>query len=633
MLKLRDIAKKSIIKSEKIASAFSGYDNSYKLDDQTILANFTSTNLYHLLQPVIARELAVHKSIKLIVQYHTILSKLHAVEETKTFDSEISEPYLTAKSRKILTGTNIAMVADEIHQEINKKLEEFTSSGSGWKFEMIKAVLFHTAKYNVLRGNLYVDLPKKIKNKKCCINVKNNDNKCFQWSILSAMFPKEQNSDRVNKYFPHKNELNFDGINFPVAENHIPKFEKQNGISVNVFGLDERENVYPRYISENASQKTINLLFHRGHYCWIKNFNGLVGGQYSKNKNKKYFCYRCLHGFTSDDRLGEHLKYCVNVQKITMPSEKEKILKFKNYNHKLSIPFVIYADFECLLVPVAGAENNPKKSSTRKIQQHIPCGVAYKVVCCASNKFSSPIRLYRGENPAVWLLKNLIDEVNTISNRLLRTAPIRITSKQQLDFDEAVNCHICEQPLGDSKVRDHCHLTGQYRGAAHNSCNLKFHAPDFIPVVLHNFRGYDSHIIVEAFGDENIKAKLKLNNVIKCIPNNFEKYMSVTLGKLRFIDSLQFMAASLDELVKGCSIFNNLRSCFGENYVDLTKKVSFRTSISTIGADLMKLLCPTKINFTRSSKMKISQMTSTNMHKIFGINLVVKHLVIITIYI
>ncbi len=75
------------------------------------------------------------------------------------------------------------------------------------------------------------------------------------------MFPKEQNSDRVNKYFPHKNELNFDGINFPVAESHIPKFEKQNGISVNVFGLDEKEKVYPTYISENASQKTINLLF------------------------------------------------------------------------------------------------------------------------------------------------------------------------------------------------------------------------------------------------------------------------------------------------------------------------------------------------------------------------------------
>ncbi len=91
---------------------------------------------------------------------------------------------------------------------------------------MIKAVLFHTSKYNVLRGTGYVDLPKKIKNKKCCINIKNNDNKCFQWSILSAMFPKEHNSDRVNKYFPHKNELNFDGINFPVAESHIPKFKK-----------------------------------------------------------------------------------------------------------------------------------------------------------------------------------------------------------------------------------------------------------------------------------------------------------------------------------------------------------------------------------------------------------------------
>ncbi len=192
MLKLRDIAKKSIIKSEKIASAFSGYDNSYKLDDQTILANFTSTNLYHLLQPVIARELAVHKSIKLIVQYHMILSKLHSVEETKTFESEISEPFLTAKSRKILTGTNIAMVADEIHQEINKKLEEFTSSGSGWKFEMIKAVLFHTSKYNVLRGTGYVDLPKKIKNKKCCIMSKSTMAVASNWLFFPQCFPKNK---------------------------------------------------------------------------------------------------------------------------------------------------------------------------------------------------------------------------------------------------------------------------------------------------------------------------------------------------------------------------------------------------------------------------------------------------------
>ncbi len=153
---------------------------------------------------------------------------------------------------------------------------------------------------------------------------------------------------------------------------------------------------------------------------------------------------------------------------------------------------------------------------------------------------------------------------------------LKLTPQQESDHEQAEICHICEKAFDDNKkVHDHCHLTGQYRGAAHNQCNLKFHAPDFIPVILHNFRGYDSHIIVEAFGDLEIKARLKLDNIIKCIPNNFEKYMSVTLGKLRFIDSLQFMAASLDELVKGCSKFDNLRDCFGDKFNLLAKKGVF----------------------------------------------------------
>jgi len=166
---------------------------------------------------------------------------------------------------------------------------------------MIKEILFHTMKYDALRGSSYIDLPLKIKNKQCCINVKNVDNKCFQWAVLSALFPVKKDAGRVEKYIGNVSRLNFKDIDFPVTENQIPKFEKQNNVSINVFGLDEKENVYPRYISEKASQSTINLLFYKNHYVWIKNFNGLVGKQYNKHKNKKYFCYRCLHGCSDNE--------------------------------------------------------------------------------------------------------------------------------------------------------------------------------------------------------------------------------------------------------------------------------------------------------------------------------------------
>ena len=74
--------------------------------------------------------------------------------------------------------------------------------------------------------------------------------------------------------------------------------------------------------------------------------------------------------------------------------------------------------------------------------------------------------------------------------------------------------------MKDKKVRDHCHLTGKFRGAAHNKCNLKFRLPKFYPVIFHNLSGYDSHLFIKNLG--------KSEGKIDCIPNNEEKYISFT---------------------------------------------------------------------------------------------------------
>ena len=93
-------------------------------------------------------------------------------------------------------------------------------------------------------------------------------------------------------------------------------------------------------------------------------------------------------------------------------------------------------------------------------------------------------------------------------------------------------------------MRDHCHITGGYRGAAHNACNLKLRLnpkTTRIPVVFHNLRGYDFHLLMQAIS--------KVEGRVSCIPNNTEKYISFFLGQLRFIDSAQYLLASLDKLV------------------------------------------------------------------------------------
>ena len=112
-------------------------------------------------------------------------------------------------------------------------------------------------------------------------------------------------------------------------------------------------------------------------------------------------------------------------------------------------------------------------------------------------------------------------------------------------YNKTKKCRICNEVFSDYKVRDHDHITGKYRGAAHNTCNLNLRIKEkdiFIPVVFHNLKGYDSHLIMQAIS--------RTEGDIKCIPNNMEKYISFSLRKLRFIDSAQFMSASLSTLVE-----------------------------------------------------------------------------------
>ena len=143
------------------------------------------------------------------------------------------------------------------------------------------------------------------------------------------------------------------------------------------------------------------------------------------------------------------------------------------------------------------------------------------------------------------------------------------TDEDMRDFFEATTCWICNEEFNDipnengykrnEKVRDHCHFTGRYRGAAHNICNLKYRKPNFTPVVFHNLSGYDSHLFIKNLGFSE--------GDIDCIPNNEERYISFTKkieidsymkkGEtkplhhyIRFIDSFKFMAESLDNLVK-----------------------------------------------------------------------------------
>ena len=281
------------------------------------------------------------------------------------------------------------------------------------------------------------------------------------------------------------------------------------------------------------------------HYTWIKNLNRLLYDQ-SKHKERKHFCERCLHGYSREDLLEAHRPECKGIGqtavRVEMPEEGKNKLTFQNYHKQLSAPYIIYADFEALTTKIQGVVLDPTKSNTQKTQYHETCSYCYIVVRCDGQ--TEPPMEYRGPNAAEHFLKALQAEEQKIKKVLSSPKAMNMTREDWQAYKSATFCHVCEKTLDGDCVRDHCHITGKYRGAAHNTCNLKLRLSPkttTIPVVFHNLRGYDSHLLMQSIS--------KVDGRISCIANNTEKYISFSLGQLRFIDSMQFLLASLDKLV------------------------------------------------------------------------------------
>jgi hypothetical protein len=268
-------------------------------------------------------------------------------------------------------------------------------------------------------------------------------------------------------------------------------------------------------------------------------------------------------------KLLEHEKNCYihGEQRIQFP--EDDIVKFRNIKHQMLAPWIIFADCESILKKLA---IDPDANSN-KYQHHIACSWSYKIVSNVSDT-KYEMRYYFGTNALqkfieslLWDLKNIIlPSVGSEAEMIWNDEDIR-------KFQSATHCHICEKKLtvDDPTVRDHCHFTGVFRGAAHNSCNLQYQISKnyTLPIVIHNSRAYDTHLIVQAIKKEYGRIRL--------IPNNMERYISLQIGKLRFIDSFQFLPFALADLTKNVKDFKHLK----EHYTDenqfklLTKKGVF----------------------------------------------------------
>ena len=535
------------------------------------------------------------------IKVKLILTVKFTKENPATGNIDINIWFFPSNVEIVTEATDLSELYDQMTDKIFESIQNFQNRGSGWQFDRVEHLDININPYNPLSASSYIKLPKKLYKKKAIINVKNeNDHECFKWAITSAVFPAKRDGERLSKQMRKDSEkFDWTGIEFPVSLKQIDKFENQNNYAINVLGYEGV--VYPLRLSKRDKQ-VINLLLianeETNHFCWIKNMSRLLSSEVNNHQHKLH----CLNSFYSVKSLDKHKEYCQSNEavKIEMPMFKDdegkflgpKYIFFKHHYKKQRVPFVVYADFECFTEKIDTCQPKDTKSFTNRYQKHRPSGFSYLIKCFDDNLFCPKLVQYTAEslndNVPRLFIESLESDIKEIYNRCKIPKKMLMTPEDKINYKKATICHICERGISKEgndprfkKVRDHCHLTGKFRGAAHDKCNLEYRLPKFYPVIFHNLSGYDSHLFIKNLG--------KSEGKIDCIPNNEEKYISFSKHilvdrfinkkgeekeverEIRFIDSFKFMAASLDSLVKNLpkESFKNLTEFYQGDELNL----------------------------------------------------------------
>ena len=539
--------------------------------------------------------------------YITIKSELFKIVDnitlTKThvFNSEI---------RDILSVNNVrTFVNDTIH----KFYEDLTiaKDGSDWRF---KKFLYFSIKTNIFKnalGKSYISLPKAIQDKKACINPKNlNDEKCFDWCLLIHKFYdgiKSKDKNELYHYKKHWDEIvRPENVTYPISCNMIQEYEELNNLQINVFELldyDESKNVQDcisQLYKANVNRvDVVNLLLIRdedgdnSHYVVVKTLSRLFASQ--TRNGCKFICAHCLtKSCRTQDLLDLHVSVCntsssVEVKRLDityiMPDLSNNIMKFSNEQNSFKHPFHVIADFESTLLK----QDVDESLSTQKYQKHVPNSFGIKF-CSIHKDQEEKVKIFNHSDPER-VCKKFIETLEAYAKKAYDLIKLKSKPSDIIMSESEIKAHEeCEKCLNCShvfeaenkkiyKIRHHDHITGKFISTLCNKCNLKYQYKTFLPVYLHNLKGYDSHLFVKALNKYG-----QTDCEISCIPNNEERYISFTkkvkVGtyinkdgeekpvsfEIRFLDTIAFMNSSIESLVdnlaKGKNDIKSLREAF-----------------------------------------------------------------------
>ena len=296
--------------------------------------------------------------------------------------------YLHTKGQTVFNDFELEDIVNFIINQTIERNANFIQDRSGLVVHKVNSTVLHIARQEPLAAaSHHTDLPKSILDKHAVINVQNEDDRCFGYSVLSMLLPNQQNAHRPTLYNHFFEHYHLDQLNYPIAPRNVPEIENALQMTISIYGHSHAGlKRFPIYLSKKQFPIQIDLLYWDEHFAWIKDFPALFF-DVNKHESRKWFCHNCLGHFQTQQAIDNHHRNCQMAGFMstiyTMP-HPGAILKFKNVRYQQKQVFKVFADCESLIEPANAENDNPL------YRRHIPCAVGFKFFE-SSHRISNPI--------------------------------------------------------------------------------------------------------------------------------------------------------------------------------------------------------------------------------------------------
>ena len=284
--KAKEERENSFLTPIKEKSAFKNYTNQYVM---YIPKGYSIDEIFAYAKPVILNIFNSNRNIKTMLYLHCLMANsIQVIPVEFAFHSR--------NLKLVLEGTDTSELYDEMVDEIEGEIENVQDvEGSDWVVVIAKRLVLHTTKWEPIYGSSYIPLDPYLANKKAIINMKNEDDKCFMWCVLRALYPKNDHPERIDKDLKSKQDIiNMKDIHYPVSLKAIDHFEHLNpNISISVLGYNKEDRVFPLRISKytgcdydivllllkEAEKGENGEIKEKTHYTLVKNKSALIASQ------------------------------------------------------------------------------------------------------------------------------------------------------------------------------------------------------------------------------------------------------------------------------------------------------------------------------------------------------------------